>query len=205
MKRHAFTMLELVFVIVVIGILAVLAMPRFDSDPLGRAAEQVASHIRYTQHLAIVNDVYDPKEQYWYRARPQIAFADCGSGTAYYYTVGSDKDRSTGHIGEDEAAIDPLTKKKMFWLNGQCTPDDYPDREESLLLTHTYGITVTPGANCATISFDSKGRPYNTFSLTNPYLGQLTNPCTITLTHATQGTTAIITIEPQTGYVSVSY
>ncbi len=31
MKRFAFTMLELVFVIIVIGILAVLAMPNFNT------------------------------------------------------------------------------------------------------------------------------------------------------------------------------
>ncbi|MDO9208669.1 MAG: prepilin-type N-terminal cleavage/methylation domain-containing protein, partial [Sulfuricurvum sp.] len=39
MKRFAFTMLELVFVIIVIGILAVLAMPNFNRHPLQEAAE----------------------------------------------------------------------------------------------------------------------------------------------------------------------
>jgi prepilin-type N-terminal cleavage/methylation domain-containing protein len=35
MKRYAFTLLELVFVIIVIGILAVLAMPNFRGNPSG--------------------------------------------------------------------------------------------------------------------------------------------------------------------------
>jgi prepilin-type N-terminal cleavage/methylation domain-containing protein len=56
MKRFAFTMLELIFVIIVIGILAVLAMPSFNKNSLAEAAEQVAGHIRYTQHLAMVDD-----------------------------------------------------------------------------------------------------------------------------------------------------
>lgn len=196
-------MLELVFVIVVIGILAILAMPRFDSDPLGRAAEQVAGHIRYAQHLAIVNDVYDPAISNWKLARSQISFHDCSNGDEYYY-IGSDADRTGGHIALSEAAVDPVSKKKLYWQNNQCIADAYPDREETLLLKHTYGVTVTPAANCATISFDNLGRPYNSFAGSNPVAGQLTAPCTITLTHSSEGS-ATISVEPVTGYVSIHY
>ena len=59
MKRLAFTMLELVFVIVVIGILAALAMPNLSTSPLQQAAEEIAGHIRYTQHLAMMEDKYN--------------------------------------------------------------------------------------------------------------------------------------------------
>ena len=205
MKRFAFTMLELVFVIIVIGILAVLAMPNFRGHPLETAAEQVASHIRYTQHLALVNDVYDPISTHWNYARPQISFRECNdvANDGHYYFVGSDKDYSTGHIAESESAIDPLTKKRLYWLNSQCNSDIYSERDQSLLLKQKYGVTVLPAANCNTISFDNMGRPYNTFSTTNPYVGQLANTCTITLSH--QDGNATITVHPETGYVDVNY
>jgi len=201
MKRFAFTMLELVFVIIVIGILAVLAMPSFTSNPLQRAAEQVASHIRYTQHLAMVNDVFDEGKQTWHRARPQISFRQCNDGSSYYY-IGSDSNWNTGHIAESEAAINPLNGKTMYWQNAQCQEDAHPTRDPALLLTDQFGVRVN--SNCgATISFDNEGRPYAAFGAT-PNIGQLANDCNITLTHTTEGN-ATIRIRPETGYVSVNY
>ena len=202
MKRFAFTMLELVFVIIVIGILAVLAMPNFNRNSLGEAAEQVANHIRYTQHLAMVNDVYNPTLSDWHDARPQISFRTCNSGGNYYY-VGSDSNYNGGHIAEDESAVDPLNSTSLYWVNTQCNPTAYPNRNKNLLLKDTYGITNVASSCGATISFDSMGRPYDTFSTVNSYSGQLQNPCVITLTHLDG--TATITIEPETGYVSVTY
>jgi len=200
MKRYAFTMLELVFVIIVIGILAVLAMPNFTTSPLQQAAEQVARHIRYTQHLAMVNDVFDPKQQFWYRARPQISFRQCNDGSSYYY-IGTDSNWNTGHIAESEAAIDPLSRKRMYWLNSQCNADAFPDRDPNLLLTDKYSATIV--SNCgATISFDTLGRPYTAFGAT-PDTGRLANDCNITIVH--NDGNATIVLRPQTGYVSVSY
>jgi len=201
MKRFAFTMLELVFVIIVIGILAVLAMPNFNSNPLVRATEQVASHIRYAQHLAMVNDVFDEGEQNWHRARTQISFRACDDNGSYYY-IGSDRNLNTGHIAENEAAINPLNGKTMYWLNTQCQEDNFPARDSSLLLTDQYGVTLN--SNCGgTISFDNMGRPYTVFAAT-PIAGQLANDCNITLLHPTDGNATII-IRPETGHVSIRY
>lgn len=202
MKRFAFTMLELVFVIIVIGILAVLAMPSFTTNPLQQAAQQVASHIRYTQHLAIVDDVYDPAQAHWWYARPQISFRTCTNGDRYYY-VGNDRNLdSPTNIDKNESSLDPLTKKYLYW-NNDCDITMHSDQEAALLLTHTYNVSVSPATNCATISFDSFGRPYNSFSTTNSYSGLLTNACTILLNHSDGNAT--ITVQPETGYVSVSY
>ena len=43
--KKAFTMLELVVVIVVIGIIAAAALPRINDDHIAEAADQVMSHI----------------------------------------------------------------------------------------------------------------------------------------------------------------
>jgi len=49
MKHSAFTMIELVLVIVVLGILAALAMPRLERDLRQEAKDNLLSAIRYTQ------------------------------------------------------------------------------------------------------------------------------------------------------------
>jgi prepilin-type N-terminal cleavage/methylation domain-containing protein len=84
MKKSAFTLLELIFVIVVIGILAVTFIPKFGASKLTEAANQLVSDIRYTRHLALIDDKYDPDMQYWYKHRWEIAFSTAHGTVAYY-------------------------------------------------------------------------------------------------------------------------
>lgn len=177
MKRFAFTMLELVFVIIVIGILAVLAMPNFNRHPLQEAAEQLANHIRYTQHLAMVDDKFDPADANWWKRKWQLKI----TGTSY--AVFSDSVTINGTVDAGEAAIDPLTKTPISAIN----------------LATDYGITAIAAS---TFAFDNMGRPYNGFT-TDVYTDIVTADTNITLTH--DDGTAIITIRPETGYVSVTY
>lgn len=201
MKRFAFTLLELVFVIIVIGILAVLAMPNFKGNPLQTAAEQVASHIRYTQHLAMVDDKFDPNDPTWWKERWQIRFANTLG--IYYYEVFSDKNQLNGS-NADEEAIDPLTRLHLGSGNSINTPTD------AVNLTDNYGIDEI-GGTCIggnkPIGFDNLGRPYayNSYltSIT-PFENILVNSCTIVLKHETDGN-ATITIHPETGCVTVAY
>ena len=55
-SQHAFTMIELIVVILLVGILAVVALPRFLSTDVFRAratADEIVSALRYTQQLAM--------------------------------------------------------------------------------------------------------------------------------------------------------
>ena len=72
--KKAFTMLELVVVIVVIGIIAVAALPRINDDHIAEAADQVMSHIRYTQHLAMQDSKVGDGDE-WYKKRWSIFFS----------------------------------------------------------------------------------------------------------------------------------
>ena len=58
-NKKAFSLIELIFVIVIIGILSSVLVPRFDRPTLIEAAHQIISHIRYTQHLAMVDNKFD--------------------------------------------------------------------------------------------------------------------------------------------------
>ena len=109
-------MIELVFVMVIIAILASLAAPNFQQNRLREAAEQVVSHIRYTQHLALVDNKFIPSNassqfsnaitqqrhaQSWFNGRWQIAFHIDDTQTPdfrhYYYTIFSDIPWHTGN------------------------------------------------------------------------------------------------------------
>ena len=199
MKKLAFSVLEIVFVIIVIGILAINAIPHSDPNLLEHASEQVANHIRYTQHLAIIDDKFLATDQHWYKKRWQIRFLS-NSGT-YYYDVFSDMN-TEGNSNANEEAVDPLSKRHLGSGHTFNTPTDAVD------LTHRYGITGI-GGTCVVngthkIGFDYMGRPYLGVSA-----GVYNNPvpaggCTITLNHPTEGT-ATITVAAETGYVSISY
>ena len=64
---NAFTLIELVFVIVVVGVLAAAIIPRIQTNPVKEAAIQLLSHIRYTQHLAMVDDKYNSNDSAWFK------------------------------------------------------------------------------------------------------------------------------------------
>jgi len=214
MKRFAFTMLELVFVIIVIGILAVLAMPNFNRHPLQEAAEQVANHIRYTQHLAMVDDRFDPTNPQWYSQMwifsiRELNDTNNNNESEWFYEVFSDRSNDNDST-EEEEATDPLTGQSL----GNGTLNNTIDDDKTVNLTRKYGISniVYAGGSSVLvtttkrIAFDNLGRPYRNAS---PNLGQnwrnflITTPVTITLVHPSGSAT--ITVSPETGYVAVTY
>ncbi|MDD7600119.1 MAG: type II secretion system protein, partial [Campylobacter sp.] len=56
--KKAFTLIELVFVIVVLGILTFALWPTKQPTQAFEAARQIVAHIRYTQHLALNDDKF---------------------------------------------------------------------------------------------------------------------------------------------------
>lgn len=214
MKRFAFTMLELIFVIVVIGILAILMIPNFNPDPLQQAAEQVARHIRYTQHLAMIDDKFNDKNATWQSGRWQIHFEDDSSDAGQkIYIIYNNKNHDTNE-NDDELAHDPLTGQLMRGANSKLMTAPFKYMDE-LMLSRKYGIENVifsdschyAGASLTSnrILFDNLGRPYyySVSSDTTPFNYKLQSNCNITLTH--QDGNATITVAPETGYVSITY
>jgi len=188
MKRFAFTMIELVFVVVVIGILSAVMIPKMDRDSLSEAAIQLASHIRYTQHLAMVDDKYVPapdmssqanstsrtkEARYWYLGRWQVKFSTANSSQSYIIMSDStisnyDGNPNASLSNYSEVAIDPQNRNRYLIGTAISSFDSGSDKHinDNLNLKKSYGINSisisggSTGSTARRIIFDHLGRPY---------------------------------------------
>jgi prepilin-type N-terminal cleavage/methylation domain-containing protein len=227
MIKNAFTMLELVIVIVVIGILAVTISPVFQRDPLAEAAHQVASHLRYTKHLAMVDNKFNPNDLQWYKARWQTFFTKAkGADYHWAYTVFSDGAGHTGNPDLSEVAMNPLDSTKLLtggYSGNLITQYDGDRATNALNIGHEYDvkdIIMTGGCKLPTtrlrIAFDYFGRPiYDNQKLFDGMYTKkgksmlVQKQCQITLCSvgdckaATSDEKITIAIEPETGYIHI--
>ena len=211
MNRKAFTMIELVFVIVVLGILAALAIPRLERDLRQEAADNILSAVRYTQHLALLDDKQKFDKPKWQQRFWRIVFGTC-TGSDHYYMVGSDDDMTgstNAYFTQTEAALDPATSKPMFWKNGVgCSNGGDKTVSPSIFISKKYGInSVTPTGGCSNLylGFDHLGRPHSDKfpdSSIPDSEGYMTSACTFTF-GLKNGESFAIEIEPETGYAFI--
>jgi len=171
--KKAFTMIEFVFVLILITILAVNIFPRIKTNHLNEAAIQLVSHIRYTQHLSMIADKYDASDQYWFKKRWQIVFINSAKANyKYAYTIFSDSSgNSTGDPNVVEIAKNPENPSQLMTggSSGGEARLGYNHKKfpgmKKLNLGMSYGITdITFSSSCSVnrsrrISFDYLGRP----------------------------------------------
>lgn len=169
MKR-AFTVLELIFVVVAVGLISSAAINAFKSNKSNQAVSQVLSSIRYTQHLAMIDNKFISAKnmsdysamadqlknvQYWFKGRWQIRFRqNIGSGTdlranIWSMSIFSDSPLSVAsteydqspNIAFDEIAQDPIDKTKFLTGGfGSLLVTDERTKDE-MKLGPTYGVT----------------------------------------------------------------
>ena len=208
--KKAFTLLELVFVIVVIGILAATIIPRTKTNPLQEAAIQLILDIRYTQHLAMVDDKYDTNNNQWYKKRWQLLFGTSATYTNGFeaYSIFSDAGTFSGNPGISELAKKPSSTDKLL-TGGFAGVINYATDTrvtKKMNLGASYGITSVTTTNCGgakRVAFDHLGRPFKGDSSvwTSSVDGMLNTKCKFTLHHDLD--TITIQIEPETGYACI--
>jgi type II secretory pathway pseudopilin PulG len=188
--KKAFSLIELIIIVIVIGILASSINFSLGNSSLNQAADQLINHIRYTQQLAIKDDKYQPypldssssegnRSKYWFKQWWQIRFSQ-NTKQEYWYEVFTDLPYITstgidtylfnkvGNLPTSQwdlsFAREPLDDK---YLHGNCDSSTvYPSCEDSnknLNLTKSYGITKIVYTNFDSserILFDSYGKPY---------------------------------------------
>jgi len=221
-NKRAFTMIELVMAIVVLGIVAALAMPRLERDTRQNAENTIVSALRYTQHLALSDDITDPTNTNWQRKFWRFGKEGCSDNGIFFY-IASDKDAG-GAISELEAAQNP---KDGDWYNGvntaPCENDvsgqtfvDGTRASKTIFLTKNFGIReddVAMFAGCggtATgryIGFDYLGRPHKGFASSTiaDYSSILRTDCNLVFKFVDTSIPDLnITIEKETGFISVN-
>lgn len=213
-------MLELVVVIVVIGIIAVAALPRINDDHIAEAADQVMSHIRYTQHLAMQDSKVGDGDK-WYKKRWSITFTRasfCRGTNEWRYSVYHDDGDTTGNLNSaNEVARDPLDPNK-FMSSGWAGISDAncANVSSKYNLATKFGITnvelrgVCGDSNLQTISFDEFGRPMRGVSTTGTsatrgYDRLIHNGQNCQIVLSTAKKTATITVTPETGFLQVAF
>ena len=165
MNKKAFTLLELVFVIVVIAIVASIMGQRMGSSVAREAAVELVDKIRYAQHLAIVDDKYDSTSN-WYENRWRIII----SGPSYSIYNGT------------SYAVDPMNRKVVY-------------NEKRLVADQFSGtVTFSGGCSGSdSIFFDHVGRPLTSSS--TMYSGLLRDECILTIDADGESETIRITPE----------
>lgn len=84
--KQAFTLIELVFVCIVLSLLFSMAYVYYKPDYLRLGAEQVLNDIKYTRHLALMQNDFRVKEfniakREWFKAKWQLYFIRSKSAT----------------------------------------------------------------------------------------------------------------------------
>lgn len=175
--KKAFTLLELVFVIVIAGILAFVLIPKSSDTKLLESANQLISHIRYAQQLALNNDQFDPNDKDWYKKMWRIEFENNGT-----YKVWRGADATSNKIAPDPA--NPGQKLKDVQLKR--------------------GIIAKANKK---VIFDELGRVYSDQATNKSYEHKIDQNTTIKLckgsasSDCTDKERVELSIEPETGYI----
>lgn len=228
--KKAFTLVELIFVVVVIGILAFALWPTKQPTQALEAARQIVAHIRYTQHLALNDDKFATHTDTggtssiakdWYKRLWRITFSnitadkDCKIGGwryAVYQNIAgdllSDKGQPNGTI---EAARNPAQAGKVL---SACYPGLSTNISDELNLSQTYKIKnidfseLAEGGKIQGIIFDELGRTYPRGEWDAPYddsrkFSQDNGSFGRIILSAKDGSVAKILVFAETGYACV--
>ncbi|NPA50008.1 MAG: type II secretion system protein [Epsilonproteobacteria bacterium] len=172
--REAFTFIEVIIVMVLLGILASLAISANKRDLRQEAILHMLTMIRYTQFLAIHDNQYENNDTRWLRKLWRFGIYKCSGGNDLYYIIGSDKDKG-GNIDLNEAATDPSNQKKIYWNGSRPCPKGNMDEinwdvSPNMFITRKYGISNVKfegGCTSSHVGFDHIGRAYSSFTSVN--------------------------------------
>lgn len=229
--KKAFTLIELVFVMVVLGILTFALWPKKQPTQALEAARQIVAHIRYTQHLALNDDKFATHTDTdgtgnniaidWYKrlwritfSNPEVVPPGCRNG-GWRYAVYQNISRGLSDRGQpngaNEAASNPAQAGKVL---SACYSGLSTNTSDELNLGQTYKIDRIDFGEFATdsrirgIIFDELGRAYPNGQWTTPYdngrsFSQGRGSYGRIKLSAKDGSTANILVFGETGYACV--
>jgi len=200
--KKSFSLLELIFIILIVSIVASQSNIRNNLSKLQLAKQQLLLHLKYTRYIAMLDDKYDSKDFLWHKQRWTLKFLNCQQSIGgLYYVIYSDTDKN-GAIKKEESLVDPLNGNHIYSF--QCTEDKLYDKSKFVLLTKKYDIqNVVLSCNSTStigqISFGHDGNVYSRLG-NNEEDYKIISPCILQLTDKYNQTEEII-IHPNTGYI----
>lgn len=201
--RKSLTLIEVVFVILIIAILYTLSFPKKLDSKLQDATSYLITYLNYTRYLALIDEKYDPYDNLWFRKMYRLRFENCSSSVGGFYFISFSDENKTGHAKKEDSIRDPLTYKHLY---SRYTCDPKEDESKYILLTKEFGITkIHISCNSTTsigqIIYGSDGKIFSRVG-TNPSdegKFEIENRCFIQLYDKNNNQSTII-IEPKTGY-----
>ncbi|AJC92008.1 hypothetical protein CSUB8523_0451 [Campylobacter subantarcticus LMG 24377] len=222
--KQAFTLIELVFVCIILSLLFSMAYVYYKPDYLRLGAEQVLNDIKYTRHLALIQNDFRVKEfniakREWFKAKWQLYFIRSKSATnnEQTYTIFLDKNGDgNANIGKNmtnkdrEIAVD-LINPNILMNSGQSGVINQNDfkANSKYNIEKTYGISkvLFEGAckGSTRLIFDDYGRLYTPLkNAMRAYdkLASFNNDCIVRLSN-NQNKHICIIINPISGYAYI--
>lgn len=224
--KGAFSLLELAFVIIILGVVLGVAKFYFVADKnLALAAKQIQNDLAYTRNLALMQaafrafDTSVAKDE-WFKARWQVYFIRSKSATndEQTYTIFLDKNGDgNANLGKNELnldreiAVDILNAKKLMnsGQSGVISKDD--ERANARFnIEKKFGVKAVEFkgacAGATRVIFDEFGRLYSPLKNANaPYeklLFHKNAPCVIRLKNAQEQSICIV-LDTLSGYAFV--
>ncbi|MBR7118192.1 MAG: prepilin-type N-terminal cleavage/methylation domain-containing protein [Helicobacteraceae bacterium] len=185
--KKAFTMIEMVFVVVMLGVMAAVSVMYIPQTKLQQAADHMIHNIKYTKSLAqtddrffamkdgSINNYSDTQAQYWKAGMWQVQFHLNGNTTKHSYSIYADTARSANTtnfdgrpMSGDLIAKDPQNKACLSGYSENNLPNECKNNiAKEVRLQETYDVTIddiSPSSckenNTARIYFDNTGMPY---------------------------------------------
>jgi Tfp pilus assembly protein FimT len=202
--KKTFSLIELIFVIVLISIILSQLIPKNNFSQLQLATNKLILYLKYTRYIAFLDDKFDINNNKWFRQRWTLKFQKCKKSIGgLYYLIYSDKNQG-GHVNKDECLKDPITKRYLY-SGYNCIAK--ANESKYVLLTKEFGI-IKVDVSCnktntiGKISFSNDGNIYAKLSTNadDAYKFKIKNICYINL-YDKKNNKSTIAIEPKTGYI----
>ncbi len=196
----AFSLLELIFVIVLIAIISSTIISKTEISKLQIATDKIVLYLNYTRYIAFVDSKFDIDDVEWERKRWTLKFQNCSdTNNGMYYIVYSDMSGGTAAFKKDECMKDPLSLKYLY-SGYDCKPSS--NESKNILLTKEFGVhkvevSCNTTSTIGQISFGADGKIYSQLG-TN--IKEIDEQCLLKLYDINDDYTTIA-IEPKTGYI----
>jgi len=203
-SRKSFSLIELVFIIIIIAVISIQFIPKNIKSNLPQAANKIIVHLKNTRYQAMIDNRFNHKDEFWFRERWTLKFMNCKKTVGgLYYVVFSDTNHK-GRPNKEETLKDPLTQKWLY-SNNDC--DASFNESKDILLTKEYGVSkvimsCNNTSSIGQLSFGFDGQVYTKLGTNrlDTYRYALEDTCNITLFDKSNKNVTI-QIDPNTGYI----